>query len=189
MEGWRARDVFSPPGLVSLTRIALAAAFPFAMRSPAAGMAVLMAAAATDVADGWLARRLGLATSTGALLDPLMDKVFVGTAVAALLVEGRLAFATAFLLVLRDVAEIPLALWLVGHPHALDLPRSHARANVAGKLVTVLQFMTLAAVLLGVRHHELLALTTGILGALAASTYWARAISRAWRERARPGTG
>jgi CDP-diacylglycerol--glycerol-3-phosphate 3-phosphatidyltransferase len=42
-----------------------------------AALALFVAAAVTDLLDGWLARALGAVSRAGALLDPIADKVFV----------------------------------------------------------------------------------------------------------------
>ena len=77
----------SPPNLLSLSRLPLAAGL-FACISYeawAAGLAVFAAAAVTDALDGWLARRMGLVSAVGRALDPLTDKVLLGGAFIYLL--------------------------------------------------------------------------------------------------------
>ena len=53
------------------------------------GLAVFAVAAVTDYLDGYFARRLGIASSLGRNLDPLVDKVLMcGAFVFLLPVEG-----------------------------------------------------------------------------------------------------
>ncbi|TMG79498.1 MAG: CDP-alcohol phosphatidyltransferase family protein, partial [Betaproteobacteria bacterium] len=56
-------------------RFPLAALFPF-VASPTWQLAIVAAAAASDVADGFLARRSG-SSRAGAVLDPVADKFFM----------------------------------------------------------------------------------------------------------------
>jgi CDP-diacylglycerol--glycerol-3-phosphate 3-phosphatidyltransferase len=51
---------------------------------------LFVAAAFTDIIDGWLARRGQMVTSIGKLLDPLVDKLTVSTALVVLLAMGRI---------------------------------------------------------------------------------------------------
>src|SRR5436190_966123 len=129
--------VFSLPGLLSLVRLPLAAAFPFALASPPAAAAVLVAAGLSDVLDGWYARRSGQVTPTGAILDPAMDKVFVATVGVTLLARGGLTLPQVLLLLARDALELPLVVWF-----AFDVPgfasgRKRVKANRLGKTATV----------------------------------------------------
>lgn len=76
-----------------------------------AALALWVAVAATDIADGALARRQG-ATRSGAFLDPLADKVLVLGAMAALVVQRRLWWLPVALVGLREVAVSGYRSWV-----------------------------------------------------------------------------
>ncbi len=126
-------------------------------------MALIGAASLTDVLDGWLARR-GRTTRLGALLDPIADKTFVLAALSAFLIEGAISTRSFFLILSRDFATaigFLVAYFLPG----LD-PQSF-RARMSGKIVTVLQLVTLLALVL--RR----ALVPALLWPVAAASLWA----------------
>jgi cardiolipin synthase len=173
---YRARDLFRVPGLLSLSRCPLAAAFPFVVERPMAALAILGAAALSDMLDGWYARRFGLVTSTGAALDPLTDKLFVLTVAVTLVVGGHLSSVDVLLLSTREIAEVPLVLWIAVSRRARAVRAAHPAANVPGKLATVLQFATAAAALVRISHLQWMITVTAVAGALAAATYWLRAL-------------
>jgi CDP-diacylglycerol--glycerol-3-phosphate 3-phosphatidyltransferase len=64
---------------------------------------VWIAVATTDFLDGWIARRQG-ATTSGAFLDPLADKVLVLGALAALAVSGLASWVPVLIIAGREVA-------------------------------------------------------------------------------------
>jgi len=178
MERLRFRELVSVPSLLSLVRAPLAVAFPFVAEQPAAALTVVAAAALSDLLDGWSARRLGRATTMGAVLDPVMDKLFVLTVVVTLVVTRRLPLSGALLLGSRDVLQAPLLVWFAFNPRVLANRADRLKANVFGKLVTVLQFGTIGAALLAMKYVELFALASGLWGAVAAASYWARFLGR-----------
>ncbi len=65
--------------------------------------AVFVVAMATDQIDGWLARRRGVSSALGKLLDPVADKVLVLAALVMLIGEG---VAPAWMIALIVVREI-----------------------------------------------------------------------------------
>jgi CDP-diacylglycerol---glycerol-3-phosphate 3-phosphatidyltransferase len=58
--------------------------------------------AATDFLDGWLARRMGLVTVIGKLLDPLADKLVVVSALVMLVHLGRVAAWVVVVIMARE---------------------------------------------------------------------------------------
>lgn len=166
------RDAFAPPGLVSLTRLPLAFVFPWAADRPAWAITVLALAGASDVLDGWLARRFHCVTPTGAVLDAVMDKLFFLVVAITLVVAHMLTVTEIALLVVRDLGELPLVVRAAarGGP-SLFAPHT---ANLPGKLVTALQFATLVVVLLRVPHHGVWVAATAVCGSIAAAGYWHR---------------
>jgi CDP-diacylglycerol--glycerol-3-phosphate 3-phosphatidyltransferase/cardiolipin synthase len=172
---YRARDLYALPNLVSLARVPLAATFPFVLDRPVVALVVLALAGLSDVVDGWLARSRNQVTAVGIVLDPITDKLFVMVVVVSLVVAARLPFPEVLLLATRELGELPLVLWWALSHQKRQQKVAHTMANVPGKLVTVLQFATVAAALLSSPWvHPLLVATAGV-GALAACVY-------AWRD-------
>ena len=52
-------------------------------------LAIFLAAAATDLLDGYLARRWGQITTVGTLLDPIADKLLISAALISLVQAQR----------------------------------------------------------------------------------------------------
>lgn len=175
---YRVRDLWSPPGLVSLARIPLAAAFPFVAEQPLSAVLVLFAAGASDVLDGWLARRYGWVSATGCALDPVSDKLFVLTVVITLVVTGVLSPWAVLLLSTRELGELPLVVRLVANASLRRRRGEHPAANLPGKLATVLQFVTVAWALARFDGLALWLGVTALAGALAAVSYWRRELQR-----------
>lgn len=168
------------PNAISFGRIALIPAFVgFAeacetaaaagfredrLRALAAG--TLLAIGLSDVVDGYLARRHGLGTPLGAWLDAVADKLAQVSVVAFFTFRASLAFAPLpawflALLVLRDVVLTTGSLIIRRRCGRVDVRhRSH------GKLVSLLLFVLLLAVTLGLQRAAALAGVVAI-GAIA----------------------
>jgi cardiolipin synthase len=183
---YRARDLWRVPGMLSLSRLGLAVAFPFALGEahPAAAVAVLVAAGLSDVLDGWYARRFSQVTATGAALDPVTDKIFVLTVAVTLVVRGYLAPIDVVLLSTREIAELPLVVWLAVSHHARAQRSEQPSANLLGKSATVLQFAAVTAAVFRAPHLAWLIAAAAFSGALAGVAYWARALREADEPRA-----
>jgi cardiolipin synthase len=137
------RTLDSLPNLLSCSRLVLAAAF-IATDGAEARVGLIGVAALTDFLDGWLARRVHATSPWGALLDPIADRVFVLTVVGTFLFSGLLSAPAYFILLMRDLATA------VGFLVARAIPWLRSvefKARIPGKVVTVLQLFTLAAVL------------------------------------------
>jgi cardiolipin synthase len=137
------RTLDSLPNLLSWSRLVLAAGF-VASGATEARVGLIGAAAVTDFLDGWLARRVHATSRWGALLDPIADRIFVLTVVGTFLFTGALSTPAYFILITRDLATA------VGFLVARIIPWLRPvefKARILGKVVTVLQLLTLAAVL------------------------------------------
>jgi cardiolipin synthase (CMP-forming) len=137
------RALGSLPNLLSCSRLVLAAGF-VAAGAVEARVGLIGVAAATDFLDGWVARRVRATSRWGALLDPIADRVFVLTVVGTFLFTGLLSTSAYFILLMRDLATA------VGFVVARMIPWLRPvefKARLLGKIVTVLQLLTLAAVL------------------------------------------
>ncbi len=150
--------------VLTVSRLPMALAFVL-LPSSTARLAVLAAAAATDLLDGFIARRIG-SSRFGSFLDPVADKLFMVSAFAVVVLSGRLAPFEVLAVLLRDVvATIAFAATLVsGRPAAIP-------ARVGGKAVTVGQVLTLVAFLLDSPYLRPLAWATGAVGLYAIWDY------------------
>lgn len=128
--------------MLTFLRIPLAAAFVLVTHS-GWRLAIVGAAAVTDLLDGPIARRRG-SSVYGPVLDPIADKVFMAAAVGVVAFSGRLEPYEIIGVLLRDiVATVAFAATFFS-----DEPRA-IPARWSGKAVTVAQILTLVAFLIG----------------------------------------
>ncbi len=177
MGRYRARDLWLWPNLVSLLRVPLALLFPWVVEWPFLALVVLGMAGASDVLDGFLARRLGQATATGAVIDGLTDKAFAASVVATLYFTERVDEVALLMLGAREIGELPLVLWWALSRHRRRARAEEPKANALGKAATVSQFAAVAACLLGSPLLPTLLPVTAAVGTLAAVSYWRRELA------------
>jgi cardiolipin synthase (CMP-forming) len=100
--------------------------------------------AITDNLDGYFARRLNQITEFGKMIDPLSDKLFVGSIVIILLIQGRLPVWFASLIWGRDLLLLIGGLF-VSKKIGWVLP-----ANVLGKLTVTILGLSLMCMILNI---------------------------------------
>ncbi len=103
---------------------------------------VFVVAIATDWVDGFLARRDGLITDFGKLMDPIADKALTGTALVGLSLVGALPWWITVVILVREVG-ITLMRFVV-------IRRGVIPASKGGKLKTVLQALAITLLLVPV---------------------------------------
>jgi CDP-diacylglycerol--glycerol-3-phosphate 3-phosphatidyltransferase/cardiolipin synthase len=157
--------------VVTAVRFPLAIAFPF-VGSAAWQLAIVVAAALTDMVDGVLARRFG-ASRAGAVLDPIADKAFMVVAFVTIARRGLLEWYELAGVLLRDVLAVLgfLATLLLRRPVALP-------ARAGGKAVTIAQLLTLIAAIAESPHARQLAWATAAIAVYAIWDYGRTAARR-----------
>lgn len=125
------------PNILSTARLGLAVWFPFAPQEHR--LAILVAAAATDFADGFIARRYKVTSWIGGLLDALADKLFVACVLVTFTLGEQLLAWQAALLLTRDAAVLFIAAYAAATRkwYAFRLMPS----RMAGKLTTAMMFL------------------------------------------------
>jgi CDP-diacylglycerol--glycerol-3-phosphate 3-phosphatidyltransferase len=119
-----------------------------AVSNDALALLIFWAAAATDLLDGYLARKWKQVTTIGTLLDPIADKLLVSAALIALV----------------QVRVVPgwLVVLLVGREFAVSGLRSIAAAegftisaSELGKTKTVSQVVAISLLLIGIHRPQI----------------------------------
>ncbi len=149
----RGARVAALPNLLTLVRIGLVPVMVAALLWPtpaarAVAAFAFLIACITDFFDGWLARRHGVTTALGQLLDPLADKLIVAAALimlAAVPPEPRVPAWMVVVIVLRELAVTGLR----GIASSGGVPFA---AQELGKYKMILQMFALEALLLHYRY-------------------------------------
>ena len=137
------------PNLLTIVRISAIPVLIWLLRTPSQELAtvafvIFFVASWTDFFDGHLARRYGLVTTMGKLLDPLADKLLVISVLIMLAMMDRSPGLPAWLLVIivgRELAVTGLRAIAVGEGIVLG-------AEASGKLKMVLQTIGAHALIL-----------------------------------------
>ncbi len=160
------------PNLLTLARMAAIPVVVWLLWSPdrtssLAAFVVFLIASLTDFFDGYVARRYGLVTPLGKLLDPLADKLLVVSALLMLAVMHRSPGIPGWLLVIIVGRELVVT-GLRGIAAAEGIVLA---ADSSGKIKMVLQIVAVHALIL---HYEFLGIhfhTMGMLLLLASAFF------------------
>ena len=111
-------------------------------------LAIFLSAAATDLLDGYLARRWKQVTTIGTLLDPIADKLLVSAALISLVQVRVLPGWMAILIIGREFAVSGLRAIAAAEGYTI-------RASDLGKTKMLSQVVAISCMLLSVRHPAL----------------------------------
>jgi CDP-diacylglycerol--glycerol-3-phosphate 3-phosphatidyltransferase len=168
VDGERASS-WNLPNALTVLRLALVPLFGWLLlresgtdaTSRVAAVVVFVAAMATDLLDGKIARDRGLVTAFGTIMDPIADKALVGTALIGLSVLGEVPWWASMVILVREVG-ITLLRFLV-------LRYGVMPAGRGGKTKTAVQTLTLVLLMLPLPDSWTW-LTTGLLYAMVVVT-------------------
>jgi cardiolipin synthase (CMP-forming) len=133
------------PNAVTLVRLVLMPVCAYLLASGRYGWGLVLTAVvgSTDWVDGWLARRTGQVSRVGQLLDPLADRLLIGSVAIALVIRGVLPWPAAVLLVARDL--VLLCGWPLLKRRGIEPPE----VIVLGKAATLVLLLALPVLTLG----------------------------------------
>jgi CDP-diacylglycerol--glycerol-3-phosphate 3-phosphatidyltransferase len=105
-------------------------------------LAVFVAAAVSDIADGVLARRTQKTTTIGALLDPIADKLLISSALICLVGLGSVPSWMAIIIIGREIA-------ITGFRAMASSRGIHIASSPTGKIKMWCESVTIGFLILG----------------------------------------
>jgi CDP-diacylglycerol--glycerol-3-phosphate 3-phosphatidyltransferase len=111
-------------------------------------LSIFLVAAATDLLDGYLARRWGQITTVGTLLDPIADKLLISAALVSLVETHRIPAWMVVLIIGREFAVSGLRGIAAAEGYLI-------RASDLGKTKMITQVIAISMVLLSIRWEFL----------------------------------
>jgi len=111
--------------------------------SNVAAAALFTLASLSDWLDGYLARRLDIATDLGAFLDPVADKLLVSAVLIMLSTQFPVLLLPAMLIVSREIVISALREWMAARGK-----RDVVAVAYSGKLKTMVQMLAIIVLIL-----------------------------------------
>jgi CDP-diacylglycerol--glycerol-3-phosphate 3-phosphatidyltransferase len=153
------REVFNLPNTISMLRIGVIPILFLLPFSPGPVMSLVIAilfiaAALTDLMDGYIARRYQIVTTMGKFLDPIADKLIVNTAMILLIPIGRIPAWIVALIVIRDFA-------VDGIRNIASSEGIVIQASLLGKRKTLCQIFAVSALMI---HYPFLGADAHLVG-------------------------
>jgi len=147
------RIFFVPLLVAALLAENLGLNFPALFPRELFALGVFLAAAATDLLDGYLARRWKQVTTVGTLLDPIADKILITAALVSLVQTQHINAWMAILILGREFAVSGLRQIAVASGYTI-------KASELGKTKMVLQVVAISLVIGGIRWPDLVPFAT-----------------------------
>lgn len=158
------RDVLTLANVVTVLRLLLIPFFYWALvygggtrESDTFAFVAFTLAAGTDWLDGMIARRTGTVTAIGKVIDPLVDRLLIASALIGLYVTHRVALGLLIVLVGRDVYLLYGA-WVLER-HGRRLP-----VTILGKTTTAVLMVSFASMIWDWPHVTVPRVAVDVLG-------------------------
>ncbi len=153
IEGSKIKKVIGHPNFLTLFRILTVPAVVILMISPnrlftILAAALFSAAAITDYLDGYFARRRGLVTLLGKVMDPVADKLLVSSAFIMLTAQGWIPAWMVCIIIGRELAVTGLRNIIAGKGEDIS-------ASWLGKYKTGFQIAAAIPLLIHYRYFEI----------------------------------
>lgn len=144
------------PTIITFSRILLIPLFIFVVKTkPLLGALVFVLASATDLLDGYIARKSKQVTKLGVLLDPLADKLLV---ISALVIFVDMEVIPAWIAIVIIIREfVVTGLRIVALSKDIIIP-----AEMGGKVKTITQFVSIFILLIDRLHINLDLYASGV---------------------------
>src|SRR5207247_11336875 len=135
---------------ITLSRLALTVFFVLALNSSwqyarTSALLIFLLAGLTDFIDGEIARRYGVITNFGKLMDPLVDKIMMAAAFISLVPLKAVPAWAATTVVARDFLITGLRLMASAKGRVLPADRLGKQKN-SWQIITVVFFLTLFSI-------------------------------------------
>lgn len=166
------------PNILTVIRFCLIPVFVYVFYNPDIhnnvlwGIVVFIVAGATDLLDGYIARKYNLITKWGKLMDPLADKLMLITVLISLYVKGIIPAPVILIVFVKELLMIVGAAFLYKNRNIV------VEANFFGKAATASFYVAVIATVLKFRYYKVLLYIAVVLTIIALVQYGYRAFKR-----------
>jgi CDP-diacylglycerol--glycerol-3-phosphate 3-phosphatidyltransferase len=155
------RVIFNLPNTITLIRIAAVPFLFILLASPGEFWSLVLAiifvaAAITDLVDGYIARKYQLVTTMGKFLDPIADKLIVNTAMILMIPLGRIPAWIVAITIMRDLV-------VDGVRSIASSEGLFIQASRLGKKKTLAQIIAVTALLI---HYPIFGVDAHLVGTI-----------------------
>jgi len=166
------------PNILTAIRFCLIPVFIYVFYNPEIennvlwGIVVFIAAGATDLLDGYIARKYDLITKWGKLMDPLADKLMLLTVLISLYVKGIIPAPVILIVFIKEFLMIVGAAFLYKNRNVV------VEANFFGKAATASFYVAVITTVLKFQYSNVLLYIAVVLTLIALVQYSYRAFKK-----------
>jgi len=144
------------PNMLTVLRFFLIPVFIYVFYNPNIknnifwALVVFIVAGATDLLDGYIARKYNLITKWGKLMDPLADKLMLLTVLVSLYINGAIPEVIIIIVFIKEILMIGGAIFLYRNRKVV------VEANFFGKLASASFYVAVIVKILRLSHANIL---------------------------------
>ena len=173
------------PNILSIIRILLVFVFIFVLfvlDSPLWAIIIFLIAGATDVLDGFLARRFNWITNLGKILDPFADKLMQCTVLVCFCIRGIIPIWFVIPFFLKEVATLIIGWIVIRRRSVVVVSKWYGKAAVCLFYVTVVISVIIRDLIAGNILAQVLLFVPAIVFALSAFFSYVKHYSKLKKE-------